>query len=422
MPVFVLILGPNVNTEFVRKPDLVEMAKSKVFFSDRKAESYYNMLDKLEHVLNQLGIPETIQQGEKVMIKTHFGQWGNTNYIRPAYVRKVVELVRSADAEPFVAESCGLGYGSEGRYGGRSTAPEYVAMAALNGFSEGTLGAPVIIADGYWGTDTFNVEVDGTFVKNVDVAAAVLDCDRVIVLSHAKGHLHGGIAGSLKNLGIGLVGKRGKAAMHTTGPLRVDPAKCRGPECSQCLDVCPVRCITMNEKAEIDSGECIACVHCSSVCDEIEARAITVAWRPEHEQAPIFVENAMGVVKSIGADRFYYVNLAIDISDKCDCWNVGAPLLVHDIGIFGSRNPVAVDQACFDVVNNADPNPESVVANVAQGTDKFAVAHSIKDPRTGETVHLAEIQLAHAEDMGLGNRDYELVRLRKEPPPKSRVH
>lgn len=392
------------------------MAKPRVFFTDRKAEPYYNMLDKLEHVLKELGLPQAIGEGDKVMIKTHFGQWGNTNYIRPAYVRKVVELVRSKGAEPFVAESCGLGYGGEGSYGGRTTAPEYITMAALNGFSGGTLGAPIIMADGYWGTDTFDVEIDGKFVKKVDVASAVLDCDHVIVLSHAKGHLHGGIAGSLKNLGIGLVGKRGKATMHSLRDVKIDPQKCRGPECAKCLHVCPVRCITMNEKAKIDSVKCISCMHCRSVCSRIGAKAISITWRSDHEQAPWFVENALGVVKSIGAEKFYYVNLAIDISDKCDCWNVGPALLVHDIGIFGSRDPVAVDQACLDAVNRAEPNPESVVGKVELGEDKFAVAHDSKDPKTGKMLHLAEIQLEHAEKMGLGKRDYELVTLTKARP------
>jgi len=392
------------------------MTKSRVFFTDRKAEPYYNMLDKLEHVLKELAIPGAIQQGDKIMIKTHFGQWGNTNYIRPAYVRKVVELVRSKGGEPFVAESCGLGYGGEGSYGGRTTAPEYVTMAALNGFSEGTVGAPIIMADGYWGTDTFDIEIDGKFVKKVDVASAVLDCDRVIVLSHVKGHLHGGIAGSLKNLGIGLVGKRGKATMHSFRDVKIDPQKCRGPECSKCLHVCPVRCITMKQKAEIDSAKCISCIHCRSICSKIGAKAISITWRPEHEQAPWFVENALGVVQSIGAEKFYYINLAIDISDKCDCWNVGPTLLVHDIGIFGSRDPVAVDQACFDAVNKAEPNPDSIVSRIERGRDKFAVAHDSKDPKTGKPLHLAEIQLDHAEKMGLGKRDYELITLTKAQP------
>jgi uncharacterized Fe-S center protein len=352
------------------------MAKSKVFFTDRNAEPWYNMLDKLEHVFAELGLPQAMRKGDRVMIKTHFGQWGNTNYIRPAYVRKAVELVRAAGGVPFVAESCGLGYGTAGPYGGRTTAPEYLTMAALNGFSEGTLGAPIVLADGYWGTDTFDVAVNGEFVKKVDVAAAVLDSDIVIMLSHAKGHPQAGFAGSVKNLGIGLVGKRGKAEMHSERDVKVDPKKCLGAECSKCLDVCPVRCITMKEKAEIDSDKCIACIHCRDICNGIGARAISITWRPERDQAPRFVENALGVVKSIGPDKFYYINLAIDISDKCDCWNVGATLLVHDVGIFGSRDPVAIDQASCDAINKADPNPRSIVSGIERGADKFAAAHA----------------------------------------------
>ncbi|MFX0045089.1 MAG: DUF362 domain-containing protein [Candidatus Hermodarchaeota archaeon] len=395
------------------------MSKSIVYFSDRNAKTYYNMLDKLEDIFNSLGLDKEIQPGEKVMIKTHYGQYGNTNYLRPAYVRKVVDLVHAAGAHPFVAETTGLGYGEGGTYGGRTTAPEYLGMAVLHGYTPGSVGAPVIMADGYWGTDVFGVNIDGDHVRSVDVAAALLDCDKVIVLTHAKGHGLGGIGGTIKNLGIGLVGKKGKAAMHFMGDIKINPDKCLGPECSKCLKVCPVRCITMNEKAELDAEKCIFCYHCVSVCSRVEAKAARMSWRPNHTQSPIFVENAVGVVNSIGADKFYYINLAIDISDKCDCWNVGAPLLVHDIGIFGSKDPLAVDQATLEAINNAPANPDSVVGEIECGACKFAMAHACKDPNSGEILELAEKQLAHAEKMGLGSRGFDLVTLTREPPANS---
>ncbi len=396
------------------------MTKSKVFFADRDAQVWYNMLDKLEHVFMELGLTEAIKPGYKVMIKTHFGQFGNTNYLRPVYVRKLVDLVRAAGGIPFVTESCGLGYGGGGAYGGRTTAPEYLAMAALNGFTEGTVGAPLIMVDGYWGTDIVDVEVEGTdHIKSVDVAAAVFDSDLIIVLTHAKGHGLSGLGGSLKNIGIGLVGKRGKAAMHFVGPAKVDMEKCIGPECSKCLKVCPVGCISMSDKAEIDTDRCILCGHCQSVCNNAaEAKAINLGWRPTHEQSPRFVENALGVLKSIGSEKFYFINMAIDISDKCDCWNVGAALLVHDIGIFGSKDPLAVDQACLDAINEAHPNPDSMVSALEVGDCKFAAAHDHKDPETGDRLQLAEIQFAHAKKLGIGSREYELVTLTKEKPGK----
>ncbi len=392
---------------------------SKVYFSDRRARTDYNMLDKLEHIFNELGLDKDIKPGEKVMVKTHFGQWGNTNYLRPAYARKIVDLVRASGGEPFVAETTGLGYGAGGAYGGRTTVVEYLTMAALHGYTAASMGVPLIMADGYWGTDVIEIPVNGEHIESVDVATALFDCDKVIVLTHAKGHGLGGIGGTIKNLGIGLVGKRGKSAMHFIGDIKINPDKCLGPDCSKCLKVCPTRCISMKEKAVVDSSKCIACHHCVNVCSQVKARAATQTWRPNHTQAPIFVENAAGVVKSIGADKFYYINLAIDISDMCDCWDFGAPLLVHDIGIFGSRDPLAIDEATLQAIKDAPPNPDSSVGDIECGTCKFAMAHSCKDPESGEILELAEIQLSHATKMGLGSREYELITLTKEPPKRS---
>lgn len=394
--------------------------KSKVYFADRQARSDYNMLDKISHIYNELGLKKAIKNGHKVMIKTHFGAWGNTNYIRPAYVRAIVDLVKKAGGYPYVTETCGLGYGSGGTYGGRTTAPEYLSMAALNGFTEASIGAPIIMADGYWGNDVHRVKINGDYIKFVDIAAATLDADIIIVLTHAKGHGLSGLGGSLKNLGIGLVGKSGKAAMHFEGKVKIDPQKCLGSECSMCLKVCPVRCIVMEEKAVINEKLCISCGHCRSVCaSQAKARAISIGWRNAKNQAARFVENALGIIDFIGKDHFYYFNLAIDISDKCDCWDVGAPLVVHDIGIFGSRDPLAIDQATLDAINAATPNPDSDARNVHKGDCIFAVAHQQKDPETGKLLDFAEMQFAHAEKIGLGSRTYELVRLEKKPPKSS---
>jgi uncharacterized Fe-S center protein len=391
---------------------------SKVFFTDRQTRSDYNMLDKLEQIFTELGLDKAIAPGEKIMVKAHFGQWGNTNYMRPAYVRTIVDLVKAAGGVPFVAETSGLGYGA-GSFGEpRTTATEYLKMAAWNGYTSASVGAPIIIADGYWGTDVFEVPVDGEFIKSADPVTPLLDCDKVIVITHAKGHGLGGIGGTLKNLGIGLVGKKGKAAMHMLGDIKVDSEKCGGPECAKCLAVCPTRCISMNKVAEVDLSNCIACHHCVDVCSQIMVKAITQTWRPNHTQAPIFVENALGVINSIGVEKFYFINIAIDISDKCDCWPYGAPLLLHDIGIFGSRDPLAIDEATLQAIKDAPPNPDSMVGDIEFGACKFAKAHGCKDPSTGEIIELAELQLSHAEKMGLGSRKYELIIVKKDPPKK----
>jgi uncharacterized Fe-S center protein len=172
----------------------------------------------------------------------------------------------------------------------------------------------------------------------------------------------------------------------------------------------------MKDKAVIDQDACIDCLHCRGVCSrDAKAGAISVTWRPPKDQAVRFVENALGVIETVGRNRFYFFNLAIDISDKCDCWDVGAPLLVHDIGIFGSRDPLAIDQATMDSINAAIPNPDSEAEKVHKGDCMFAIVHNQRDPKTGELLDFAEMQFAHAEKMGLGSREYDLIKVTKKP-------
>ncbi|MBD3405710.1 MAG: DUF362 domain-containing protein [Candidatus Lokiarchaeota archaeon] len=369
------------------------MISQKVFFSDRVTDSSYNMLDKLEHVFQELNLDLSIVDGEKVMIKTHMGLYGNTNYIRPAYVRKLVDVVRNAGGIPFVADTCSLGYGTSRPYGGRTTAQDYYMRAILNGYTQATVGAPIIFADGYWGSDFLEVPIDGEYLTSVPVPSAVFDCDKVIVLSHAKFH-HIGIASALKNMGVGLVAKKGKTAVHSPKGLEIYPGKCKGSDCSRCVTVCPVRCITVSDSVSIDMSKCIQCGHCSSICSgKVKAGALKVTWAGVN-MAEKIVENTLGVLKSIGHERFYFINLAIDISDMCDCVCYGAPLLMHDLGIFGSRDPVVVDAATADTMksrlsNGSNPN--------------FA--------RVQELVEKSSVFFEHAKKIGLSTGKYDLVQI-----------
>ncbi|MFW9925910.1 MAG: DUF362 domain-containing protein [Candidatus Thorarchaeota archaeon] len=373
------------------------MTKPYVFFADRQTRPDYNMLDKLEHVFDELGLHESIKDGEKVMIKTHFGLYGNTNHIRPAYVRKLVDLVRAAGGFPFVADTASLAYGSGRPYGGRTTAPEYLMRAALNGFTQGTLGAPIIIADGYWGVDTYTTEINGEYIQKVPVAGALLDCDKVILLTHAKFH-HMGIAASIKNMGVGMVGKEGKAAVHCPDGIQVYQEKCEGETCSACVTVCPSRCIEVSKTVTIDNARCVNCGHCASICsNKVGARAIIMQWSGK-DMAFRVVENSLGVTKSIGPEKFYYINLAIDISDHCDCICVGAPLVMHDLGILGSNDPVAIDHATMHVMKGAAFNLES---NVNKAEFESLALRS-------------EAIFEHGRKIGLGTTEYELVTITRE--------
>ncbi|MGY5854264.1 MAG: DUF362 domain-containing protein [Candidatus Thorarchaeota archaeon] len=372
------------------------MTKPTVYFSDRNTSGQYNMLDKLEEIFIKLGLPELINPGDRVMIKTHLGLWGNTNHIRPVFARTLVDLVRAAGGIPFVADTCGLGYGSERPYGGRTTAPDYLERAEKNGFTQAVVGAPIVLIDGFWGVDTYAVPIEGTILKSVAVASAVLDCDKVILLSHAKFH-HIGLASTLKNMGVGMVGKPGKTAIHSEQGLEIFPEKCIGAECSECVTVCPRRCITVTDTVSVDMDQCVQCGHCSSVCSgKVKAGALKVTWTGAN-MAEKIVENTLGVLDSIGRERFYFFNLALDISDMCDCVNYGAPLLMHDIGIFGSQDPVAIDHATMETMRDAPRNT--------------AVASSEK---VDSLIEKSLLFFNHGDELGIGSTEYELVDLSRK--------
>jgi uncharacterized Fe-S center protein len=395
------------------------MAKSKVMYVDRKVWPRYSMLDKLELLWKKSGLKKAVQKDHRVIIKTHFGNYGNLMALRPALLRKMVDLVKTKEAMPILAESVGLGYGT-GLYGGRSTAAEYERMAAANGFTYGSMGAPIIMLDGYWGTDTFDVPIKGTHLEKVAVGAALRDADIVIMFTHFKGHGGTGMGGALKNLGIGCVGKYSKAMMHAPSGPQVNPEECKGAECSQpCIRVCPTRCITVDPKIEIDMDRCIRCVHCASVCRRVaQADAISFNWG-EGGAAERMIENALGVIRGIGKNRFYYINVALDISEVCDCMPIGPQAIVPDIGIFASRDPVAIDAACLEMVNKATPILTSTAGELKAGDDKFSATCPWPDRETGIRTPFFhhKTQLEYAEKLDLGTRKYTLKQVDEGKPP-----
>jgi uncharacterized Fe-S center protein len=227
----------------------------------------------------------------------------------------------------------------------------------------------------------------------VSVAAAAMNCDKIIVLSHAKFH-HIGIASTLKNMGVGLVGKKSKTAVHAPRGLEIYQEKCLGMECSKCIPFCPTRCITVENTVSVDMSKCVQCGHCSSICTgRVGAEALKVSWTGEN-MAQRIVENAMGVINAVGPEKLYYINLALDISDMCDCVCYGAPLLMHDLGIFGSRDPAAIDHATLGKMERAPRNEDAVSAEKVDGP-----------------VQKSQAFFDHAAKLGMGTVEYDLVQL-----------
>lgn len=398
-----------------------------VFFADAKKVSYGNpLVDKLRTLWEKAKLDEWICEGDRVLVKTHFGYLGATLYLRPVYLWKLVQLIKEAGGTPVVGETCGLGLSRTPPYNG-TTLPGYVKVAAQNGHSLSSLEAPVVMLDGYWGTDTVPVEVNGKHLKFAHVAMGLSDFDKVIVAARFKGHDGFGFGGALKQLGVGCVGKQGKGLMHYgEGNVYVkSPENCDA--CGKCLRACPPRCISLVEgKPVIDEKRCVVCLHCIGVCNEgkkREQRVFSVRkYLEADEQVVRMTENALGVLKMVGAKNVFYLNFALDINLQCDCVPFASPAIVPDQGVLASKDPVAIDQACVDLVAKARGIHGSMLEDGVK-EDDVEIKGSAEYLEPGfqklgfmsvwvsENLRpkIVELQLAEAERQGLGTRKYSLL-------------
>jgi uncharacterized Fe-S center protein len=363
------------------------MEKAKVYFIDMRATGR-NMLDKMEAMLKAAGFFDIEYKDKFVAIKMHFGEPGNLSYIRPNYAASVVELVRSAGGKPFLTD-CNTLY--KGR---RSNAVDHLLAASENGFNRLSASCDVIVADGLRGTEFREVEIGKKHVKRAKIGSAIADSDIVISLSHFKGHEMTGFGGALKNLGMGSGSVGGKLEMHSDSKPEIKREACIG--CGACVRNCAQEAIVLDsdKKAVIDYAKCVGCGQCIAMC---RYGAAAPNWNAASAQEKI-AEYALAVVKD---KPNFHVGFVMNVSPECDCWNRNDAAIVPDIGILASADPVALDAACYDLVNAAPVNKGSAAEGSAE-KDVFQAVHPGIDGRLG---------LAYAESIGLGCRDYELIRL-----------
>jgi uncharacterized Fe-S center protein len=340
------------------------------------------MLEKLGELADRVGIPEWVRPGDLVAVKVHFGERGNTAFVPPFYVGKIVEKIRVAGGKPFVTDAGTLYLGS------RSTAYDHILTAAAHGFTLESLGAPVIIADGLTGHDFVEVEVEGEVLRKAKVASAAAHADGLVAVSHLTGHELTGFGCAVKNVGMGLGSRGGKQQMHSDVKPRVNESRCTG--CGKCVRWCPAGAISLAEggggtKARVDEESCLGCGECTVMCLE---GAIAPRWAgdPRVSQRKI-AEYAAAVLKG-KEGRCAFFNFLLQMTPACDCWSYSDAPILPDIGILASRDLVAVDQASADLVLER------------AGRDLFRELYPSIDWRE---------QLVHAERMGLGNRKYRLV-------------
>ncbi len=267
----------------------------------------------------------------KVAVKVHTGEKGNQNYLLPEFWRPMVEEVRGTVVE------CNTAYG-DATVGVRDHTESHRKLLEEHGWTK------------YFDVDLMDaVEPDvvwpipkGKILKENHLGRGIEAYDSMLVLAHFKGHPMGGYGGELKQLSIGCASSRGKALIHSAG----------------------------------------------KTADRFEV------WK-QHASSTAFPEAMADAAMSVAEHfqgRIAYINVMKNLSVDCDCCAVAEDPCMEDIGILSSLDPVAIDQACIDlVVRSGDPGTEHFMERV--------------NSRNG--IHTIEA----AAELGFGSRAYELIEL-----------
>jgi uncharacterized Fe-S center protein len=347
----------------------------------------------MERLVKQAGIETIDFKNQFVAIKIHFGEPGNLAFIRPNYVARLASLLRQLGAKPFLTDSNTLYSGK------RSNAVDHIRSAMENGFNPISAKCDIIIADGLKGTDYREISIDGEYCKSPKIGAAIADADIIISMNHFKGHEQSGFGGALKNLGMGSASVGGKLELHSASKPTVKRTSCVG--CNVCAKHCAHDAIHLdnNRIARIDYSKCVGCGQCIALC-QYGAAVMNDGETSERLNCKI-AEYAKAVVLN---KPHFHLNFIMNVSPECDCWNHNDAAIIPDLGIVASFDPVAIDQACADLVISAPVLGGSKLSEIyphdhAEGKDKFRMVHPDTNWQAG---------LEHAEKIGLGKRFYEL--------------
>ncbi len=332
-----------------------ETNKATVFFTeDISGEDVLRIYDKIDS-----------QVKGRIAFKTHFGEPGNQNYLKPELSKPLVQKLDAAYVETNVL------------YGGpRGNTEGHIGVAKDHGFGF----APIDILES---EGDKKIDVEG--LKHFDgvvVGEHMDNYDWFVIFSHFKGHGSAGFGGAIKNISMGLATPDGKRAMHARSVPKTRPDKCI--KCNMCYEKCPVNAIEIGETVIIDPYKCIGCGKCASVCQ------FDAIYMEKHD-AEIFMEKLVEYVKGIDDNyNMVYINVLANISKTCDCVSSAPEPFTGDIGIVAGTDLVAVEKASIDLLNKATGHEDTFMhVNHLSGNH----------------------QIEYAEKLGLGTTNYNLVNI-----------
>ncbi len=365
--------------------------KSDVWFWNLRASMKAPLAAKMARLLKSAGADKAAQDGDLTALKVHFGEGGNSRFISPLWYKPVIEFYAKLGARPFLTDANTLYAGNRGN------SVAHTLQAAAHGFDANLLGAPVVIADGLKSQNEAVLPVKGKYNREAYIAGDIAAADALVTLSHFKGHILAGYGGALKNVGMGCATRRGKMQQHKSlGPI-LHEDKCAG--CGSCLEVCGPGALSLSAegKIQVDRAVCVGCGACFHACAK---GGLEIDWKIDIGE---FLARMMEYAAAVLLNRrkpAFHVSFAVQITPDCDCASWSDAPLCPDLGVFASFDPVALDQACLDMVTAAPAlYPSQLPEGLAPGADKFrAVNRSVPE----------DYGLDYAVSLGLGSRDYKL--------------
>lgn len=261
----------------------------------------------------------------KVLVKIHFGEPGNKFAFSPKNVEPIVRIMKSLKLNPIFID----------------TPVTYSSLRnSVDGYEE------VVKKKRYDKLAPFIISNNGITVKTKDFTAKVckelVQAKNVLVISHIKGHACSGFAGAVKNLGMGGVTKETKSVEHSLSQPKFI-SECKG--CGICANLCPAGAIKMvNGKVKINLDACWGCSICQIECPH-KCLAPQKAYFDD-----LLAQGAAAVINNLPKKTFY-VNFLKNITKWCDCEVNPRGLISKDIGILFSDNPIAIDKASVDIIN-----------------------------------------------------------------------
>lgn len=312
------------------------MKKAKVYFKSVSNQADWNPTAR--QVLSEIVSDQEIKLETELTLKIHSGQPGNVSFIHPKHMDSFIDYLHEQEIEATFMETNTAG-------GPRSEGARHRQIAKDHGFTR----LPFVVADGDDGKDQVMVPIKGKHFNECKIARLLAESKQVLVISHLKGHIMTGFGGAIKMLGIGYASKRGKIEAHAVPDIPEDET------------------IDWN-KAQLGKEE----------------HSGKVNWNNAYVYDNVaFMQRTAEYAKAAQKPNDLHLIYATNLVKNCDCDGQKMEPIYEDLGIFASTDPVAIDKAMLDML----------------------------DEREGTTTYWGRQIFDYAAKIGLGNQEYELAEL-----------